>query len=198
MVARPVVYDGSQSGRAGGGEAVATGLPDRVAAAVVLVVRGDVADAGVQPHRVVLAANAVELVAELAGIAAPLEVRPLALDMPNRDSIHAWSVGVEGRPNRCMIAQAAMNSRVECDRICGPLSLIASSTGTRSSTGASGSLPPRSRSNSAASSSSSRPSAASAAVKATSICVLVSSAETTVASHLRETTSSTATATRLA
>ena len=44
----------------------------------------------------------------------------------------------------------------------------------------------------------SRPASASAAVKATSIWVEVSSAETSVASHRRDTTSMTATATRRA
>ena len=39
------------AGLAGGGQAVAAGPPDRVAAAVVFVVGGDVADAGVQPTR---------------------------------------------------------------------------------------------------------------------------------------------------
>ena len=98
--------------------------------AVVLVIGGHIPDASVQAHGVVVEADAVELSVEFAGVADLLQVWPLALTWENSDSIQAWSLGVDGRPNRCMIAQAAMNSRVLCERICGPLSLIASSTGS--------------------------------------------------------------------
>ena len=52
-----------------------------------------------------------------------------ALMCPNRLSIQAWSVGVPGRPKCWAIAHSAMNSRVEPEVICGPLSETASSTG---------------------------------------------------------------------
>src|SRR3954447_6933243 len=52
-----------------------------------------------------------------------------ALMWLNRLSIHAWSVGVPGRPKCCAIAHMARNSRVEALVICGPLSETASSTG---------------------------------------------------------------------
>jgi hypothetical protein len=45
-------------------EAVAAGLPERVPATVVFVVGGDVADAGVEPHAVVVRSHAGELGAE--------------------------------------------------------------------------------------------------------------------------------------
>src|SRR6266508_4849478 len=52
-----------------------------------------------------------------------------ALTWPNSDSIHAWSVGVPGRPKCWWMAHSAMNSLVEPEGICRPLSLKASSTG---------------------------------------------------------------------
>jgi hypothetical protein len=84
----------------------------------------------VQPHRVVLGLDPVELGVKLAGVADLLPVRPLALPCPNSVSIQAWPVGVPGRPNCRAIATPAMNSLVVTERICGPLSLIASSSGT--------------------------------------------------------------------
>ncbi len=88
------------------------------------------------------------------------------------------------------------------ERICGPLSLIAISTGTPSAPGPSRSpavvSPARSRASSRASIRSASPSSVRAAVNATSIWVLVSSADTTVDSQRRDTTSITATATRFA
>jgi hypothetical protein len=44
------------------------------------------------------------------------------LTWPNSDWIHAWSVGVPGRPKCWWIAHSAMNSRVDPEVICGPLS----------------------------------------------------------------------------
>ena len=52
-----------------------------------------------------------------------------ALTWPNSDSIHAWSVGVPGRPKCWAMAMRAMNSRVEADVIWGPLSETASRIG---------------------------------------------------------------------
>src|ERR671914_1179859 len=46
-----------------------------------------------------------------------------ALTWPNSDSIQAWSVGVPGRPKCWWMAHKAMNSLVEPEVICGPLSL---------------------------------------------------------------------------
>jgi hypothetical protein len=48
---------------------------------MVLVVGGDVADAGVQPHGVVLLADMVEFDGELTRITDLLQVRPLGLDV---------------------------------------------------------------------------------------------------------------------
>jgi hypothetical protein len=101
------------------GEAVAAGLADGVAAAVVFVVGGDVADAGVQPDGVVLGLDAVVFEGELAGVAGLLRVRPVGLDVSEQRLDPGLVGGVPGRPKRCMIAQAAVNSRVECERICG-------------------------------------------------------------------------------
>jgi hypothetical protein len=101
-----------------------------------------------------------------------------------------------------MIAPAAMNSLVECERIWGPLSLIAISTGIRSASGPSISAglssPARSRASSRASIRSASCSSSSAARKPAWIWQLVSSAETSVDSQRRETTSITATAPRRA
>jgi hypothetical protein len=52
---------------------------------------------------------------------------PGTLTWPNSVSIHAWSVGVPGRPKWGAMAHRAMNSWVEPDVICGPLSDTASS-----------------------------------------------------------------------
>ena len=64
----------------------------------MLVVRGEVADAGVQAHGVVLAADAGELVIERLGIAQPGQVRPLALQMSEERLDVRLIVGVPGRP----------------------------------------------------------------------------------------------------
>ena len=83
-----------------------------------------------QPHRVVLGLDPVELGVKPAGVADLLQVRPLALDVPEQRLYQAWPTGVPGRPNCRAIATPAMNSLVVTERICGPLSLIASSSGT--------------------------------------------------------------------
>jgi hypothetical protein len=94
--------------------------------------------------------------------------------------------GVPGRPKCWWIAHKAMNSRVEPEVICGPLSLRASSTGRLGSSTV-GSTRPSWR----AATSSARPSRSSASQKTTWTWVEVSSADTISASHLRETRSST-------
>jgi hypothetical protein len=83
------------------------------------------------------------------------------------------------------MAHKAMNSRVEPEVICGPLSLSANSTG-RDGSSTVGSTRPSWR----AVTRSSRPSRSSASVNTTSSWVEVSSALTISASHLRETRSS--------
>jgi hypothetical protein len=58
----------------------------------------------------------------------------LAPDDPEpNDSTQAWSLGVDGLPKCWAMRTPAMNTAVAVEVICGPLSLIASSTGTRSS-----------------------------------------------------------------
>jgi hypothetical protein len=79
-----------------------------------------------------------------------------------------------------MIAHAAMNSLVECERICGPLSLMAIITGTPSASGPSSSTavasPLRRRASSRASIRSASCCSSRAARNAASIWLLVSSA----------------------
>src|SRR5918993_2933761 len=58
---------------------------------------GDVADAGVEPHGVVLDPDAVELTVEFAGVADPLQEWPLAHDMPEQ-ALDPCLVGRGGRP----------------------------------------------------------------------------------------------------
>lgn len=74
----PIVLDalGACAGHAGG-----AGAADLGAAAVVLVGGRDVADRGVQPHGVVVAADAGELCVERAGVGDAGEVRPVALEV---------------------------------------------------------------------------------------------------------------------
>jgi hypothetical protein len=95
-------------------------------------------------------------------------------------------VGVPGRPKCWWMAHKAMNSRVEPEVICGPLSLIASSTG-RDGSSTVGSTRPSWRAVTRSSSSS----RSNASVNTTWIWVAVSSADTISAIHLRDTRSST-------
>ncbi|HEX5365405.1 MAG TPA: hypothetical protein VFW63_01920 [Acidimicrobiales bacterium] len=65
------------AGLIGGGEAVAAGLADAFAAAFVFVVGGDIADALVQPNRVVRGPHAFELGGEDLGVVDVEQVRVL-------------------------------------------------------------------------------------------------------------------------
>ncbi len=65
----------------GGGEAVAAGLADRFAAAFVFVVGGDVADAFVEPDRVVVGSGPFELGGEDGGVGDVEQVGPLGFDV---------------------------------------------------------------------------------------------------------------------
>ncbi len=67
--------------RVGSMESVAACLADLVAFAGVFVVGGDVADAFVEPHRVVVAADAFELSGEVCGVVERFEVGVLAFDV---------------------------------------------------------------------------------------------------------------------
>ena len=80
---------------------------DLVAVAGVLVVGGDVSDGFVQPHGVVVAADAFGLSGEVGGVGERFEVGVLGLDVCEQDSIQAWSVGVEGLPKCWAIEQRA-------------------------------------------------------------------------------------------
>jgi hypothetical protein len=77
----------------GSPEALEACLTDGVAAAVVFVVGGDVADAGVQSGAVVGAADAVELGVEHGWVGDLFEVRPLAFDVAEE----ALDPGLVGR-----------------------------------------------------------------------------------------------------
>ena len=66
---------------AGTHEADAAGATDRRAAAFVLVIRGDVADPGMQAHRVVLDANELKLGPEDGRVGDRVEVWPVGLDV---------------------------------------------------------------------------------------------------------------------
>ncbi len=61
-------------------QALAAGCSDGLAAAGVLVLGGDVADAGVQPGAVVLGPDGVELGAQHGRVGDGVQVRPLGLD----------------------------------------------------------------------------------------------------------------------
>ncbi len=162
-------------------------LADRRAAALVLVVGGDVADAGVQPHAVVALADQRELGAQHRRVTDGEQVGPLGLDVAGQrlDPGQAWSVGVPGRPKCWWTAHNAMSSRVDPLVICGPLPLTASRTGRLGSSTV-GSARPSWR----ALTRSSSPSCSSASVNTTWTWVAVSSAETISASHVRDTRSS--------
>src|SRR5213594_1375254 len=74
-------------------ESLAAGLADLGAAAAVLVVGGDVADAGVEPDGVVVAADHLQFSAELIGVTDAFQLGPLALDVPEE----ALDRGLVGR-----------------------------------------------------------------------------------------------------
>ena len=73
----------------GSGEAVASLLSDGVAVAVVLLVGGDVADAGVEADLVVVPLADVELGSQHIDVLNLFQVRVLILRCPNSDSIQA-------------------------------------------------------------------------------------------------------------
>src|SRR5688572_3875926 len=62
-------------------EALPAGGAGLGAAAAVLVVGGDIADAGVQPDGVVVGADHLQFSAELVGVTDLVEMGPLALDV---------------------------------------------------------------------------------------------------------------------
>jgi hypothetical protein len=105
-------------------------LADRRTAALVLVVGGDLADPGVQPYPVVALPHDRELGAQGRRIADRVQVGPFGLDVAEqrpRSRPGRWGAG--GRPKCWWIAHKAMNSLVDPEVICGPLSLKAGSTG---------------------------------------------------------------------
>ncbi len=67
------------AGGVGGGESIAAGLADLVAASVVFVVGGDVADRFVESHRVVVGADTFELggVGDVQQVRVPLWCGPI-------------------------------------------------------------------------------------------------------------------------
>ena len=103
-------------------QAGAAGAADRGAAAFVLVGGCDVADAGVQPHGVVLDAYHGELGAQNGGVGDRDEVWPVGLDVAEETLDPGLVSRGAGPPKCCAIAHIAMNSRVDPDVICGPLS----------------------------------------------------------------------------
>ncbi len=167
--------------------AVAAGLADCLAAAFVFVVRGDVADSLVEPDRVVLDPDGVELGAQDGRVFDREQVRPLALD----GAVQRFDPGLVGGGGRAAEVlgdgqQGVMKVRVFREIICDPLSETASRIGLSPSSAAGSTRPVPARSSAA----SSRPSASNAAVNAFCTWVWVSSTETRWVSHLRETRSS--------
>ena len=65
-------------------QAVAAGLADRLAAALVFVVGRHISDRRVQPHSVVLGPYPVEFTFEFAWVADLLQVWPLTLHVPEQ------------------------------------------------------------------------------------------------------------------
>ena len=115
-------------------EPLSSGGADGLAAAGVLVRGGDVADAGVQPHGVVLGAHELELGAEHRGVGDRQQVRAFALD----GAVERLDPGLVGRGGGAAEvlgdASMAMNLRVSRAIICEPLSLTASRIGVSPAT----------------------------------------------------------------
>ena len=66
---------------AGAAKALAAGLADRGPAALVLVVGGDIADAGVQAHGVVAVLGGGELAAQVGGVGEAFELGVVVLEV---------------------------------------------------------------------------------------------------------------------
>ena len=105
---------------AGAVQADAAGAADRGAAAFVLVVGCDVADAGVQPHGVVLDAYHGELGAQNGGVGDRVEVWPVGLDVAEETLDPGGQSGCRAARSAARSAHIAMNSRVDPHVICGP------------------------------------------------------------------------------
>jgi hypothetical protein len=95
------------------------GLADRRTAALVLVVGGDIADSGVQPHAVVALADHGEFGAQGRRVADLVEVGPFGLDVAEQRLDPGLVGGVPGRPKCWWMAHRAMNSLVEPEVIWG-------------------------------------------------------------------------------
>ena len=85
------------AGLVGGGESVASGLSDGVAAACVFVVGGDVADRLVEADRVVVVSDAFEFGGEDGGVVDGFEVGVLAFDV-SPEALDPGLVGWGGGP----------------------------------------------------------------------------------------------------
>lgn len=118
---------------AGMSESASSGGSDAGAAPVVLVGGGDVTDGGVQADGVVFVADHGELRPQDLRVTDPVKVWPVSFHV-GEEALDPRLVGrVPGRPKCCAIAHIAINSRVDPEVICGPLSLTASSTAPRCS-----------------------------------------------------------------
>ena len=93
-------------------QAGVAGFAGGLSAALVLVVGSDVADALVQPDAVVVGSNDSSA-RSVAGSSMVSKYGCSSLMCPFRLSIHAWSVGLPGRPKCWAIAHNARNSRVD-------------------------------------------------------------------------------------
>ena len=98
------------AGPAGVSESAFAGGADPWAAAVVLVVGGDVPDPGVQPDGVVLVADDGELGPEDGGVADAVEVRPVGLDVGEQ----ALDPGLVGGCSGSSASSASRNTTCTC------------------------------------------------------------------------------------
>lgn len=92
------VAAGSKPGLLGGVEACPAGVADGLAAAVVLVVGGDVADAFVESDLVVVGPEPVELGFEAAGVGDLVQVGPFAVEVSEERLDPGLVVGGGGPP----------------------------------------------------------------------------------------------------
>src|SRR5205823_9973672 len=88
--------------RPGGGKAVASSLPDGGPTALVLVVGGHVADAGVQSHGVVLHPHELEFGPQHGGVLDEIEVGPVGFN--NSDTPRTGMSGTVG-PSSSLVHQ---------------------------------------------------------------------------------------------
>lgn len=114
---------------AGPGQPVPAGLADRFAAALVFIAWCDAPDRGREPNGVVVLAYAGQFRVELGAVADVLQVWPFSLHVSEEGLNPGLVLGNAGPAELAGDRDAGEELLVLWDRTCGPLSLMARSSG---------------------------------------------------------------------